>query len=133
MTFEQKLQELLNCFSVENGSDTPDFMLASYLIGCLRVYEATVKKRDAWFGFVPFTRSSAEQKSAAAENAACAAIADEMLKAYAEKTDFSDSEKAFLFAAVCDYKNNILRRRSVQLVCDPAMGSERAFTESSQE
>lgn len=48
-TFEQELQSLINRHSVENQSDTPDFILASYLTGCLQMYNNAVMKRDKWF------------------------------------------------------------------------------------
>lgn len=48
--FERELSSLLNKHSLENESDTPDFILASYLNKCLEVYNATIKARDKWFG-----------------------------------------------------------------------------------
>lgn len=37
--FRANLEELINQFSIENGSNTPDFLLADYLIACLDAYE----------------------------------------------------------------------------------------------
>lgn len=51
MDFEKELEMLINKYSKENESDTPDFILAQYLKGCLAVYAETVKKRDSWYGF----------------------------------------------------------------------------------
>ena len=48
--FESELMTLLNRFSAENGSDTPDFMLAAYLRSCLDNFNATVKAREKWYG-----------------------------------------------------------------------------------
>jgi hypothetical protein len=48
--FEQELSNLINYHSLENGSDTPDFMLAEYLTGCLEVYNKTLKAREKWYG-----------------------------------------------------------------------------------
>ena len=48
-SLEEKLKELLNSCSRENDSDTPDFILAEYLIGCLEAYELAVNKRDSWY------------------------------------------------------------------------------------
>lgn len=53
-SFEKELEELINRHSKENESDTPDFILAQYLKGCLATYAETVKARDKWFGFTPF-------------------------------------------------------------------------------
>ena len=36
--FITELRELLNRRSMENGSDTPDFILAQYLTDCLRAW-----------------------------------------------------------------------------------------------
>jgi len=54
-TFEQELQELINRYSKESGSDTPDFMLAEYLYDCLIVFGKTMKARDKWYGKEKFT------------------------------------------------------------------------------
>lgn len=44
------LTMLLNRVSAENDSNTPDFMLANYLIGCLEIFGVTVRARDEWYG-----------------------------------------------------------------------------------
>lgn len=48
------LQELirmeLNKRCVENESNTPDFLLAEYLIDCLKAWNKITKKRDKWYG-----------------------------------------------------------------------------------
>ena len=48
--FELRLEELINENSMENGSDTPDFILAAYLSKCLENFDATVKQREEWYG-----------------------------------------------------------------------------------
>ncbi len=48
--FRTKLASLLNECSMENGSDTPDFILADYLTKCLRVFDETMSQRAAWYG-----------------------------------------------------------------------------------
>jgi hypothetical protein len=50
ISFQDALQNLINCHSMENGSDTPDFLLAEYLCDCLASYEVIVSKREAWYG-----------------------------------------------------------------------------------
>ena len=47
--FESELTTLINTLSMENGSDTPDFILASYLTKCLRVFDATTERRESWY------------------------------------------------------------------------------------
>lgn len=53
-TFEKKLKALINHYSLENGSDTPDFILAQYLNSCLQTFNTALKARDKWYGFKPF-------------------------------------------------------------------------------
>ena len=49
-SFQQALEHLINTHSVENGSNTPDFMLAEYLCDCLATYEVIIAKREKWYG-----------------------------------------------------------------------------------
>ncbi len=49
MNLARDLTELLNKHSVENASDTPDFVLAIYLLACLEAFGRAVKRRDSWF------------------------------------------------------------------------------------
>lgn len=48
-TFHVKLESLLNAESMENGSNTPDFMLAKYLMRCLEAFDEAVRTRDDWY------------------------------------------------------------------------------------
>jgi hypothetical protein len=48
--FERDLTALLNRHSEETRSDTPDFLLASFLIGCLATFNRAVKRRETWYG-----------------------------------------------------------------------------------
>jgi len=48
MTFEQELTELLNRHSIENDSNTPDFILAKYLLSCLETWNRVIELRDRW-------------------------------------------------------------------------------------
>lgn len=45
-----KIQQAINCHSAENGSDTPDFILAEYLKDCLAVFDKAVNAREKWYG-----------------------------------------------------------------------------------
>jgi hypothetical protein len=58
-TFRDELQALINRYSKENGSDTPDFILASYLEQCLKAFDQATKDRDAWYGQITMTRLNA--------------------------------------------------------------------------
>lgn len=48
--FNKELQHLINKHSLENGSNTPDFILADYLCACLEQFEDTMHKRNKWYG-----------------------------------------------------------------------------------
>jgi hypothetical protein len=50
--FKAELMTILNRYSMENGSDTPDFILADYLIKCLDVFDVTMAHREEWYGRV---------------------------------------------------------------------------------
>lgn len=56
--FVKELECLINRCSLENGSDTPDFILAEYLVGCLEIFDQTSRARDSWHGFMPFRREA---------------------------------------------------------------------------
>jgi hypothetical protein len=49
-TFEGDLAKLINARFLENGSNTPDFLLAEYLLGCLDNWNKSVMKRERWYG-----------------------------------------------------------------------------------
>ena len=51
--FITELGELLNRRSMENGSDTPDFILAQYLTDCLRSWNRATKRREDWYKRTP--------------------------------------------------------------------------------
>jgi hypothetical protein len=50
LEFKKELEQLINKYSVENGSDTPDFILANYLMNCLQSYEIVTDSREKWYG-----------------------------------------------------------------------------------
>ena len=60
--FMQALEELINRYSLETDSDTPDFILADYLANCLTEFADITKARDEWHGFIPFSFISLEPK-----------------------------------------------------------------------
>ena len=48
--FEKELEGLINRYSKENASNTPDFVLAQYLISCLAAYNIAIQQRETWYG-----------------------------------------------------------------------------------
>lgn len=59
-TFRSELTDLINRHSMENGSNTPDFLLAEYLIDCLAVWDKHVSAREKWYGRGPVPVISGE-------------------------------------------------------------------------
>jgi hypothetical protein len=51
--FAQRLEALLNRHSQENASDTPDFILAQFLLNCLAAWNQGVQQRETWYGRDP--------------------------------------------------------------------------------
>lgn len=54
--FITELQSLINRYSMENNSNTPDFILAKYLQLCLGAWTTGVTHRDKWYGFKPWDK-----------------------------------------------------------------------------
>jgi hypothetical protein len=46
--FQKELTQLLNRHSIENYSDTPDFILSAYLNGCLEAFNKATVDKDLW-------------------------------------------------------------------------------------
>ena len=46
---QTRITAQLNEVSREQDSDTPDFILAEYLIACLDAFEVAVNRRDVWY------------------------------------------------------------------------------------
>ena len=49
----KEIESAVNRCSAENGSNTPDFILAKYLMDCLSAFDAAVDRRDDWYGIAP--------------------------------------------------------------------------------
>lgn len=47
--FQEELRALINKHSLEQDSNTPDFVLASYLVDCLRVWNVAVGDRYKYY------------------------------------------------------------------------------------
>lgn len=48
--FEKELSDLINRHSIENETDTPDFILAEYLNNCLTNFRTIMNSRKKWYG-----------------------------------------------------------------------------------
>lgn len=48
--FKQELTALINRYNMDNRSNTPDFILAEYLLECLKSFNSASIKREHWYG-----------------------------------------------------------------------------------
>jgi hypothetical protein len=51
--FRSELEGLINRYSIESGSNTPDYILADYLMDCLRAFDSAVNVRTEWYRDTP--------------------------------------------------------------------------------
>lgn len=48
--FPEQLRRLLNRNGIDTKTSTPDHVLASYLIGCIGIFQDATDNRERWFG-----------------------------------------------------------------------------------
>lgn len=46
----EQIEHAINRTSNENGSNTPDFILAEYLVSCLAAFDRATQARERWYG-----------------------------------------------------------------------------------
>jgi len=51
--FQRELGALLNRYSIEHASNTPDFILAQFLRAQLTAFAEATESRDKWYGIEP--------------------------------------------------------------------------------
>lgn len=66
MSLRTEITTALNRASAENDSNTPDHVLAEYLMRCLDAFNIATNQRDYWYGIAPepgnaFRRQEEEQ------------------------------------------------------------------------
>ena len=49
MSIKSEIEGILNKHCAENASNTPDFILAEYLIFCLGAFNKATVSRDKWY------------------------------------------------------------------------------------
>ena len=49
MTFKEELERLINRKCMENESNTPDFILAEYMVSCLYAFEVATTAREKYY------------------------------------------------------------------------------------
>jgi len=47
---KKEIESIININSLENGSDTPDFILAELVVDCISVFEKAINRREEWYG-----------------------------------------------------------------------------------
>jgi hypothetical protein len=57
---EREIRQVLNRHSAENYSNTPDFVLANFLLRSMDAFTTAVKARDSWFKFNPWPNRPVE-------------------------------------------------------------------------
>ena len=50
LKLEEAIRSAINKVSRENASNTPDFILAQYLLACLENFEVATQQRETWYG-----------------------------------------------------------------------------------
>ena len=56
--FKHDLTKLINVYSLEAGSNTPDFIIAEYLTNALLEFDYAMRSRDNWYGYSQRPRRS---------------------------------------------------------------------------
>lgn len=49
LEFKEDLRKLINHYSIENDTNTPDWCIADYLINCLLSMTCIINGRDIWY------------------------------------------------------------------------------------
>ena len=44
------IEEVINNLRLEDKCNTPDFILAEYLVDCLETFDKAINKREKWYG-----------------------------------------------------------------------------------
>ena len=47
---KRKIEDIINEENRENDSNTPDFILAEFMVNCLDAFELASNKREVWYG-----------------------------------------------------------------------------------
>ena len=50
MALREDIRRVINANSAENGSNTPDHVLALYITECLTTFDKAVRARELWYG-----------------------------------------------------------------------------------
>lgn len=76
MTLRDEIRDAINRCSAENGSDTPDFVLADMLVAVLAAFDAATKARDGYYEIAPLPGRTATEMIREGERRANHAFVD---------------------------------------------------------
>jgi hypothetical protein len=48
--FKKELESLIYTYCMDTDSDTPDYILAEYMVSCLKAFNKATRERDAHLG-----------------------------------------------------------------------------------
>ncbi len=49
VVFTREVAKLINRFSLENESDTPDYILAAFMVSSLDLFQSRIRERTEWY------------------------------------------------------------------------------------
>ena len=58
MSLQSEIESAINRANAEGASDTPDWILAEYLISCLAAFDAATNARSRWYGHKGLTNAA---------------------------------------------------------------------------
>jgi hypothetical protein len=50
ISLRDEIERAINHQNAESGSDTPDWILSEFLLGCLKAFDAATNDRARWYG-----------------------------------------------------------------------------------
>lgn len=88
--FQMELASAINRCSMENGSNTPDFILAGFLKNCLFAFNGASRERERWYGQGLSIGGNGKQPSEMARHIAARVWCDQDMKDVAMDVDAAE-------------------------------------------
>jgi len=99
--FRTELRHLINRHNMENGSDTPDFILNQFLADVLMTFDRTMRLRERWYGREPQPSDCGLPAPASARATLEAAVVIP-LKAKRQEEGWPPTDACLAYSAYCD-------------------------------
>lgn len=100
--FENLLASVINKCSMENGSDTPDFILAGFLNGCLVAFDTASRLREEWHNWKLIGEEATNLPSVKALHIAARVWCDQDMKSVVMDTDAAERIAAIIDEVIQD-------------------------------